>query len=393
MDRPPAPRGAPLVAPLVAPLAPLDAYQALLDSGEIKPDPDQRAAMERLQSLHGTLGDYALQVGRKSWKTRLKLGRNKKPVPRGVYMWGGVGRGKSMLMDLFFDTTAIEDRQRVHFHAFMQEVHKRLHSFREAVKAGQANKNSDPLVALARVITDQAWLLCFDEFHITDIADAMILGRLFEALFDAGVVIVATSNRRPKDLYKDGLQRDQFLPFIGMIETKLDILELDSGIDYRLDRLKNMDTFLTPADSAADEKMNADFHDLSIGRRPRPVTVHVQGRDISIPKEAEGVAMADFADLCEENLGPADYLAIAASFHTLILRHIPKLGPDNRNAAKRFVTLIDALYEARVNFICSAEVPASELYTEGDGAFEFERTVSRLMEMQSADYMAQPHAC
>ncbi|MDA1022946.1 MAG: cell division protein ZapE, partial [Proteobacteria bacterium] len=376
-----------------APQAPLDAYQALLDSGEIKPDPAQRVAMDRLQSLHGTLGDYALQVGRKSWKTRLKLGRNKKPVPRGLYMWGGVGRGKSMLMDLFFDTTAIEDRQRVHFHAFMQEVHKRLHSFREAVKAGQANKNSDPLVALARVITDQAWLLCFDEFHITDIADAMILGRLFEALFDAGVVVVATSNRRPRDLYKDGLQRDQFLPFIDMIETKLDVLELDSGIDYRLDRLKNMETFLTPADSAADEKMDADFHDLSIGGHPRPVTVHVQGRDITIPKEAEGVAMADFADLCEENLGPADYLAIAANFHTLILRHIPKLGPDNRNAAKRFVTLIDALYEARVNFICSADVPASELYTEGDGAFEFERTVSRLMEMQSADYMAQPHTC
>ncbi|MEE8351911.1 MAG: cell division protein ZapE [Rhodospirillales bacterium] len=382
MDRTPAPA-----------LEPLEAYQTLLDAGEIKSDPAQQAAMERLQTLHGRLGEYAQQVGKKSWKTRLKLGRNKKPVPRGVYMWGGVGRGKSMLMDLFFGTTTIENRQRVHFHAFMQEVHNRLHSFRDAVKAGQVDEKSDPLVALARVITDQAWLLCFDEFHITDIADAMILGRLFEALFDAGVVVVATSNRRPQGLYKDGLQRDQFLPFIDMIENKLDVLELDSGIDYRLDRLKNMETFLTPADSAADEKMDADFHDLSIGGHPRPVTVHVQGRKITIPKEAEGVAMADFADLCEENLGPADYLVIAANFHTLILRHIPKLGPDNRNAAKRFTTLIDALYEARVNFICSADVPATELYTEGDGAFEFERTVSRLMEMQSADYMAQPHDC
>ena len=367
-------------------LAPLDAYQALLDTGEIKPDPAQGTAMERLQSLHGELGDYDPQVGKKGWRTRLKLGRNKKPPPRGVYMWGGVGRGKSMLMDLFFDTTTIEDRQRVHFHAFMLEVHKRLHSFREAVKAGQANEKSDPLVALARVITDRAWLLCFDEFHVTDIADAMILGRLFETLFDAGVVVVATSNRPPKDLYKDGLQREQFLPFIDRIEQQLDVMELDSGIDYRLDRLKEMETFLTPADAAADEKMDRDFHDLSIGGHARAVVVQVQGREINIPKESEGVVMADFSDFCEENLGPADFLAIAESFHTVLLRHIPKLGPENRNAAKRFVTLIDALYEAKVNFICSADVPPTELYTEGDGAFEFERTVSRLMEMQSADY-------
>ena len=296
-----------------------------------------------------------------------------------------------MLVDLFFDTTGIEERKRVHFHAFMLEVHKRVHSFREAVKSGKASEAADPLVALSRVITDQAWLLCFDEFHVTDIADAMILGRLFEALFDAGVVVVATSNRPPQDLYKDGLQRDLFLPFIGMIGEKLEVMELDAGVDYRLDRLKTMEVYLTPADAAADAKLDDDFHSLSIGGHPRPVTLKIQGREIVIPQEAEGVAMAGFGDLCEKPLGPADYLEIARCFHTLLVKRIPKLGPDKRNEAKRFSTLIDALYEAKVNLICSADVPADKLYTEGDGAFEFKRTVSRLMEMQSEDYMAQPH--
>ena len=283
-------------------------------------------------------------------------------------------------------------RPSAHHTAFRPHVHNSLNPSRQAVKAGQADETSAPLVALARVITVQAWLLCFDEFHITDIADAMILGRLFEALFDAGVVVVATSNRRPRDLYKDGLQRELFLPFIDMIEDRLDVMELDSGVDYRLDRLVRMDAYLVPADADADKKMDQDFHDLSIGGHPRPLVIHVQGRDIKIPREAEGVAMADFADLCEENFSPADFLAIAKHFNTLLLRRIPKLGPENRNAAKRFVTLIDALYEAKVNFICSADVPATELYTQGDGAFEFERTVSRLMEMQSVEYLAQPHA-
>jgi len=371
---------------------PILAYNALLEAGEIQPDPSQAQAMEKLQGMHEELSAYAPQMGKKGWKTRLSLGRNKMPLPRGLYMWGGVGRGKSMLMDLFFDTTGVEGRKRVHFHAFMQEVHRRVHSYREAVKAGQATETTEPLAALSRVITEQAWLLCFDEFHVTDIADAMILGRLFEALFYQGVVVVATSNRPPQDLYKDGLQRETFLPFIDLIEDKLSVLELDAGIDYRLDRLKTMEVYLTPADREADEKLHQDFHDLSIGGHPLPVTLHVQGREIEIPQVAEGVAMAGFGDLCENPLGPADYLAIAESFHTLVLRGIPKLGPEKRNEAKRFVTLIDALYEAKVNFICSADAPAESLYEEGDGAFEFERTVSRLMEMRSEEYMAEPHA-
>ena len=349
--------------------------------------------MEKLQGLHEALAQYSDQMGKQGWMARLRLGRNKKTPPPGLYLWGGVGRGKSMLMDMFFDVAPVEDRKRVHFHAFMQEVHKRMHSFREAVKAGKAPESTDPLVALSRVITDQAWLLCFDEFHVTDIADAMILARLFEALFEAGVVVVATSNRHPKDLYKDGLQRDTFLPFIDMLGEKLDVLELEAGIDYRLDRLKTMEVFLTPVNAETDAKLEQDFHSLSIGGQPRPVTLNVQGREVEIPKVAEGVAMADFSDLCEKPLGAGDYLAIAESFHTLLLRGIPKLGPDKRNEAKRFVTLIDALYESKVNLICSAEAPPEELYTEGDGAFEFERTVSRLMEMQSEEYMEIPHAC
>lgn len=373
-------------------IGPKQAYQALVDGGDIKPDATQAGAIDELQALHEALGAYAAQMGKKNWMTRLRLGRNRMPPPRGMYVWGGVGRGKSMLMDLFYDCVPIEARKRVHFHSFMLEVHKRVHSFRQAVLAQKAPESSDPLVALSRVITDQAWLLCFDEFHVTDIADAMILGRLFEALFEEGVVVVATSNRAPKDLYKGGLQRELFLPFISLIEDKLEVFELDAGIDYRLDRLKTMEVFLTPADAEADRKLERDFKSLSTGFSPCPVTLQVQGRKIEIPLAAEGVAMVSFNDLCEKPLGAADYLAIAECFHTLLLRGIPRLGPEKRNEAKRFVTLIDALYEAKVNLICSAEAPAEALYIEGDGAFEFQRTVSRLMEMRSADYMALPHA-
>lgn len=371
--------------------SPQRAYQNLVSSGKINADPAQARAMALLSTLGEDLLSYSEQMGKQGWAARLGIGAKKQKPPKGLYLWGGVGRGKSMVMDLFFDHVPIENKQRVHFHAFMQEVHRRIHAFREAQKAGKVSDSKDPLPPLARVIAERAWLLCFDEFHVTDIADAMILGRLFEALFAEGVIIVATSNRHPKDLYKDGLQRDRFLPFIDILLDKMNVLEVQAARDYRLERLQKMDAYLSPAGPVADLKLEQDFESLTVGFQAGPVTLDVNGRVVEIPKTAEGVAFVDFDELCAKPLGPGDFLAIASRFHTVLLRNVPKLGPSNRNEAKRFVTLIDALYEAKVNFICSAAVPPAELYTEGDGAFEFERTVSRLMEMQSPEYIALGH--
>ncbi len=366
-------------------------YLALVDSGAINADAAQAHAMDTLDALGQSLSTYRGQMGKQGWAARLGIGAKPQPSPKGLYLWGGVGRGKSMVMDLFFEHAPVEQKQRVHFHAFMQEVHRRLHAFREAQKDGRVDGDKDAVQALARVIVDKAWLLCFDEFHVTDIADAMILGRLFEAMFAAGAVVVATSNRHPKDLYKDGLQRERFLPFIDILMDKMDVMEVPAARDYRLERLKGMEAYLSPDDAAAHKKLDDDFASLTIGATANSTSLTVNGREVNIAKTAEGVAFVDFDELCAKPLGPGDYLAIAGRFHTLMISGIPKLGPHNRNEAKRFVTLIDALYEAKVNLICTAAVPPIELYTEGDGAFEFERTVSRLMEMQSADYIAQSH--
>jgi len=372
---------------------PLAAYEALVAEGEIRPDPIQAEAMRRLQTLSDDLVDYAQQMGRTGWRARLGFGGAKRPKPKGLYFWGGVGRGKTMLMDLFFAHTPVdaEAKKHVHFHAFMQEVHKRLHAFREAQKAGKVPDSRDAVEALSKVIVDRAWLLCFDEFHVTDIADAMILGRLFEALFEQGVVVVATSNRHPKDLYKDGLQRDRFLPFIDIFMQKMQVMELDNGTDYRLERLQAMDIYITPNGSEARAKLDRAFQELSVGMPVEARALDVNGREVNLPKTAEGVAYAEFLDLCGQPLGPGDYLALAEVFHTLVLADIPKLGPAKRDQAKRFVTLIDALYDARVKLVCSADADPTQLYTEGDGAFEFERTTSRLIEMQSPDYLALGH--
>lgn len=369
---------------------PILAYRALLAGGEINPDPIQELAAEKLQSLHAALKTYEPTMGAKGWMARLALGPRRES-PRGLYLYGGVGRGKSMLMDLFFDGLPLEAKKHVHFHAFMRQVHSRLHSFRLAVKAGEVAEEADPLVALAEVIVDQAWLLCFDEFHVTDIADAMILGRLFEALFENGTVIVTTSNRPPRDLYKDGMQRQLFMPFIELFEEKLDILDLGTGTDYRLQRIRDMKVYLTPAGPETDRILEEDFRRLITGAEPRPAGVTVDGRRVDLELAAEGAALTGFPDLCELPLGAGDYLTIANLYHTIILKGIPRLGPENRNEAKRFVTLIDALYEHKVNLICSAAAAPDELYTEGEGAFEFQRTASRLFEMQTEAYMSQPH--
>ena len=375
---------------------PLTHYRARLREGEIRPDPAQELAAEKLESLHRALAAYRPTPGRGGWKERFGFARGRAEPPQGLYVYGGVGRGKSMLMDLFFRAAPIAAKRRVHFHAFMQEVHARLTAMRQhpgirELRPGKRAKDDDILPSIARDIARDCRLLCFDEFQVHDIADAMILGRLFETLFEAGVVVVATSNRPPRDLYENGLQRDSFLPFIALIEKRLDLLQLDSGTDYRLESMRAMDVYLTPLDASADRRLEDYFARLTHGADVGPETLTVHGRAVRIPRASDDIAFASFAELCERPLGPADYLAIAGRFDVLLLARIPGMGPARRNEAKRFVTLIDALYEHKVKLICSAERPPEALYPMGDGAFEFERTVSRLHEMRSEGYIGSQH--
>ncbi len=362
---------------------PLPAYRALVASGALTQDPSQALAAERLQMTWSRLRGYDPPPRPARPETRLSRFWRPKPVedatdyPHGLYLVGEVGRGKSMLMDLFFATTAIERKRRVHFHAFMQEVHDRLH---------RASGTASPIQHVAEAIAAEAWLLCFDEFTVTDIADAMVLGRLFEALFKAGVVIVATSNRAPDELYEGGLQRDRFLPFIAVLKEEMDVLHLDNGRDYRLARLIGRPTYYTPADERAAAALDEIFLELTDGDPGEPSELAFKGRHLRVPRQAGGVARFSFEALCEQPLGAADYLAIAEAFDTVILAGVPRLGVEQRNEARRFNTLIDALYEARVQLVMSAEGPPESLYPDGDGAFEFQRTVSRLAEMQSAEY-------
>jgi cell division protein ZapE len=380
---------------------PLAYYRERLAAGAIRPDPAQALAAEKLESLHHALAGYQPARGPAGWKERFGLSRRRVDPPQGLYLYGGVGRGKSMLMDIFFRTAPVERKRRVHFHGFMQEIHAAFKALRllerEAEAKGRSRargrrqSDADLVRDLARSIAAEASLLCFDEFQVLDIADAMILGRVFEALFAEGVVVVATSNRPPRDLYKDGLQREQFLPFIALIERRLDVLQLDSGIDYRLESMRAMDVYLTPLGCETDARLQAYFRKLTQGAEVTPETLFVHGRQLVMPKVAVDVAFAGFDVLCERPLGPADYLTIAQRYDVLMLAGIPEMTPERRNEAKRFVTLIDTLYEHRVKLICSAERPAENLYPAGDGAFEFQRTVSRLYEMRSEDYIGAGH--
>ncbi len=370
------------------PAGPLAAYRALRREGELRHDAGQLLAAEKLQSLHNALRGYKPAGGGGGWKARLGLSRRREEPPQGLYIFGSVGTGKSMLMDIFFDSAPLEKKRRVHFHAFMQEVQERLHAWRQ----DPANKGkADPLPIIAEALADEAWLLCFDEFHVVNIADAMILGRLFETLFAAGVVVVATSNWPPDRLYEGGLQRERFQPFIDLVKERLDVLELDSGVDYRLQRLKDITVYHAPLGPRADKALDKAFAELTEGATPAPDSVIYKGREIPVPLAARGVARFSFAELCEKPLGPGDYLAIAGLYHTLVLSGVPTLSAENRNEARRFMTLIDALYEHRVKLVVSAAAPPERLYPSGDGAVEFQRTVSRLQEMRSADYIGKAH--
>ena len=362
-------------------------YDGLVTAGELRPDPEQRAAAQRLEQLQ-------LQLEAPSASTGLigKLfGRSSTPSPRGLYLWGGVGRGKSMLMDLFHEALAIPEKRRVHFHAFMIEVHARL---REARKS----ETGDPIPPVAAALAQGLRVLAFDEMVVNNSADAMIMSRLFTALIDVhGVTVVTTSNRAPGDLYKDGLNREHFLPFIALIERDLDVMALNGPVDYRLERLGGLDTWHTPLGDAATAQVREAFFRLT--DYPPEDSAHVPsadldvggGRLLHVPKSLKGVAVFSFKRLCAEARGAADYLAIAQTYHTVIVVGIPRMGPENRNEAARFVTLIDALYESKVKLFAAAAAEPEKLYAAGDGRFEFERTISRLMEMQSEDYLAAGH--
>ncbi len=367
--------------------SPLDGYRTLVRDGVLTHDPAQELAAEKLEILHARLKTY--EPGKSGgWRSLFR--REKQDAPQGLYIYGGVGRGKSMLMDLFFASTSFAPKRRVHFHAFMLEVHETVHQWRKLSptdRRAEGFEADDPIPPVAAKVAREAMLLCFDEFQVTDVADAMILGRLFRALFELGVVIVITSNRAPGELYKNGLNRQLFLPSIEMLKTELDVLHLASPTDYRMKRIHDMPVYHVPLGAQSDRELDESFEALTDEKHGEAMTLDVmQGRTLTVPQAAKGVARFSFPELCARPLGAADYLAIAGNFHTLVLSGIPRMGPDKRNEAKRFVTLIDTLYDKRIKLVCSAAARPEELYVSGDGSFEFERTVSRLLEMQSHEY-------
>lgn len=373
------------------PAAIFSAYQQRVAKSHFQRDAAQEAAARRLDLLCDELAQWrrASKAGALGW---LFQARETRAPPRGFYIWGGVGRGKTMLMDLFFDHAPVAAKRRVHFHAFMQDAHARIHAWRQAHKRGEVS-GDDPIAPVAAAMAAESWLLCFDEFSVTDIADAMILGRLFRALFAQGVILVATSNVAPDDLYRDGLNRTLFLPFIALLSQHVQVLRLDAARDFRLERLSEENVWRVPADPAARAALDKAFAALGAGEPPRPLDLPVLGRMVRVPLAAAGVARFTFAELCEAPLGAPDYLALAQRFHTMILDEVPVIAADARNAAKRFITLIDALYDRHVKLLASAAAAPDATYLAQDGreAFEFARTASRLAEMASLDYLAQPH--
>jgi len=365
---------------------PLEAYRALLASGGLKEDPAQELAAEKLNLLHYRLKSYSPKP-----KGLLSLFQKREPAPEGIYLYGEVGRGKSMLMDMFFETAPVEPKRRVHFNEFMGDVHRRIFAWRNLDKAGRDKRGGgdDPIPPIARELAREAILLCFDEFQVHDVADAMILARLFSALFENGVVVVATSNRDPDDLYQGGLNRPLFLPFIDLLKRELDVLHLTGGTDYRRHRLAGKPVYFTPLNSKAERALDEAWALLTDAADPAPFDLEVLGRKVRIPALARHVARASFHDLCATALAAQDYLALADVAHTLILEGVPSLNPDKRNEARRFVLLVDVLYDKRRRLIMSAAAEPDRLYPAGDGSFEFQRTASRLDEMRSAGWIEE----
>jgi cell division protein ZapE len=368
-------------------------YAALVCAGEIERDPAQQEAVGRLARLNERLAVHRL--ARKSSSLGWLFGARAQTDPhlKGLYLWGEVGRGKTMLMEMFFATCPVTRKRRVHFHEFMLDVHERLNVYRHKLKAGEIAE-ADPLGLVAADLAEEAWVLCFDEFHVTDIADAMILGRLFARLFARGVVVVATSNVEPTDLYRDGLNRALFMPFIELISERMEVLRLDARADFRLEKLIDVKAWHVPADDAARTALDLAWRRLTGGREGEPVDLIVKGHVLHVPRAAMGMARFSFHDLCEQPLGAVDYLRVAHAFHTVVIDDVPVMSYANRNEAKRFIILVDTLYDAGVKIIASAAAEPGELYRANEGfeAAEFRRTASRLVEMSSTEYLAHHRA-
>jgi cell division protein ZapE len=369
-----------------------DGYDALVAAGTIEDEPAQRGLVRQLDALAARL------VRRRAGESRFGLtrlfglgGGHNGEALRGLYVFGPVGRGKTMLMDMFFESVALDSKRRAHFNVFMADVHERIKSVRDKIKAGQV-RDGDPIAPVAHSIAQETKLLCFDEFSVTDIADAMILGRLFTALFAEGVVLVATSNVAPDRLYEGGLNRALFLPFLALLREHVEVVQLEARTDFRLEKLEGERIWHVPADAAATAELDRVFSNLIRGASPTPATLEVKGHRVKVPLQAQGVARFSFADLCVEALGASDYIALAQRFHTFIVDGVPVMDLDRRNHAKRFIALIDTLYERHVKLVASAEAPPDALYTgeTGPEALEFKRCASRLIEMRSHDYLALP---
>jgi len=365
-------------------------YEALVSSGAIEPDPAQREVAQAFGDLEQRLSRYK-PLRKQGLLGRLFADKDDAP-PRGLYVHGDVGRGKTMLMDLFFQACSVEHKRRAHFHEFMTEVHERIYGFRQEIARGEI-PDGDVIALTAHAIFEQAWLLCFDEFHVTDIADAMILGRLFARLFELGTVVVATSNVAPEDLYKGGLNRSLFLPFITQIEEHMTVLRLDARTDFRLEKLAGVKMWLVPADAAASAALDKAWARMTGNAPCKARDISIKGRILHVPCSANGVARFSFADICEQPLAASDYLRLARDYHTLMIDRVPVMDYPERNAAKRFITLIDTLYDNGVKLMASAAADPLTLYVASEGveANEFKRTSSRLIEMGSESYLGLPH--